>query len=61
MNKDWKCKFKFIGLDNKEYTFISETNILNNNQMWTINDWQDCYYGNRADVKKVIKAIMKLK
>jgi hypothetical protein len=53
-------KFKFIGLDKKEYLFQTEKNNLNGHHMWTINEWRDCYAEKtKAGVNSVIKAIKK--
>ena len=50
-------KFKFIGMDGKKREFITEINKLNNNHMWTIDDWRTCYSSNKKEVNSVIKAI----
>ena len=52
-------EFSFIGLDGNTYTFKTEINPLNNNHMWTINDWRDCYATNKHGVNSVIKDIKK--
>ena len=53
-------EIRFIGLDGKKYTFKTETNKLNNNQMFTIDDWQTCYSSNKREVNQTIKEISRL-
>jgi len=54
-----KKQFSFIGLDGVSYIFKCERNTLNNNMMWTINEWRDCYAGTMKDVNSVIREIKK--
>ena len=53
-------EIKFIGLDGKDYTFNTETNPLNNKQMWTLNGWHTCVAGTKRHVNGIIKAIKEL-
>jgi hypothetical protein len=53
-------QIEFVGLDGKNYTFKTETNSLNNAQMWTLNDWHTCYVGTKASVKKIMAEILNI-
>jgi hypothetical protein len=55
--KQEKYSIKFIGLDEKEYTFKAELNKLTNNWIYTLNDFHQCFVGNLRDVKREIKTI----
>jgi len=56
--KLWTEEFQFISLQDEVLTFKTETNTLNGNQMWWFDErpWQ-MFYGNKRDVKGVIKDI----
>ena len=57
--KDWKYNFKFIHSDGLVYEFHTETNELNNCQMYwyTGNGQTNMYYGSKKDIKQVIENI----
>jgi len=58
MGKDYIEEIKFV--KNKiNYTFKTEPNTLNNNQMWWIEPEVTMYAGTKADAKKVAELIRK--
>ena len=60
MAKEKKIEISFIGKDGNRYIFKSEINELNGMWMWTLDDWTECYAGNKANVNTIIKDIKKL-
>jgi hypothetical protein len=55
MTKKESIELKFMH-ENKPVTFKAEVNQLNNNWMYTFNDWQSCY---STDSKRTINQIIK--
>ena len=49
-----KGYIKFIHKDGKEYHFVTERNSLNNNQMYSFNNYLDCYASDLRTVKSNI-------
>lgn len=56
-SKEITAKIKFEHTDGKIYEFCTERNLLNNCQMFTYNNWNDCYAGDLKEIKIIIKNI----
>jgi len=56
---DLKGFIIFVHKNGKEYHFVTERNTLNNKQMYSFNNWLDCYASNLRTVKSIIKDIRK--
>ena len=53
--KDLKAKINFIGKDNKNHTFFTETNTLNNCQMYWMDNTMTMYASTKKRVNSIIK------
>ena len=59
MINNLKGFIKFIHKDGKTYHFITERNQLNNRQMYSLNNWYNCYASDLRTVKNIIRNIHK--
>jgi hypothetical protein len=57
--KAMKGEIKFIHTDGKKYHFVTDRNSLNNNQMYSFNNWLDCFASDLRHVKSIIRDIHK--
>jgi len=54
-----KAEIKFIHKDGKEYHFVTERNNLSGNQMFSYNNWLDCFASDLKEVKTIMQNIKK--
>ena len=57
MAKEITGFIKFIHSDGKQYHFVTERNQLNNNQMFSWDNWRGCFASDLTHVKSIIKSI----
>jgi hypothetical protein len=53
-----KGEIKFIHYrDGKEYHFVTAPNALTDSQMYSFNNWRDCYASDTDEVRSIVRGI----
>ena len=50
-------KIRFIHSDGKEYCFETRANPLNGCQMYTFDEWYNCYTSDKRSINSIIEKI----
>ena len=56
MKKTEKIEIE-ITFQESKYTFKAEKNPLNNNWMYTFNNWKSCFATNKREINKIVKIL----
>ncbi len=59
MQKELSGYIKFIHKDDKQYHFVTMRNPLNNRQMYSFNNWRECFASDLRHVKSIVRDIHK--